>query len=99
MTVTKIVERENGNSSAIGNDDAWTQDDSDVHFEPFTLPDGSKPLQFFMLQVLTEETNRYAHQTIASKPDPRWYDSISSSASKHCLKLSFIGLPIPPLVL
>ena len=69
-------------------EDVWSTDDSPVRVRDFTqrtgatsrVPEDGTALDFFQLlfpsnffEILVEETNRYATQSIRTKPDARWY--------------------------
>lgn len=68
----------------------WSYDDSPVNVTAFTsaigatstVPEDGTAKDFFclfvseeLLENIVEETNRYARQCIATKPDPKWYET------------------------
>ena len=68
----------------------WSRDDSPVNLTAYTsaigatstVPEDGTAKDFFclfvseeLLENIVEETNRYARQCIARKPDPKWYET------------------------
>lgn len=71
-------------------EETWNVDENPIRVLPFTEPTGSTSgvaedgtaIDFFylmfpedLIEHIVTETNRYARECIAAKPDPEWFDT------------------------
>ena len=71
-------------------EEEWCTSEAPVHVSPFTavtgpvshVPDNKSAIDFFhlmfpesLIETIVTETNRYARQCTAVKPDAKWYDT------------------------
>ena len=89
----------------------WSRDDSPVNVTAFTsaigatstVPEDGTAKDFFCLFVseelfanIVEETNRYARQCIARKPDPKWYETNMAEMQAFFGLQIFFGIHVLP---
>ena len=92
-------------------EDVWSTDDSPVRVCDFTqrtaatsrVPEDGTALDFFHLllpsnlfEILVEETNRYATQSIRTKPDARWYPTTVEEMRAFIALNMFFGIKSLP---